>query len=429
MNVRSRLSLLLSASLLIGSAHAEMTEALFSAFTRCDAGFFKELKSSPLPSLRSEVLQSTGDLAWIKVPNRQESSTAHVDFPLTIKVAGLPVLQYVDSVIDLEAQGLYFTWGFVIGAPLEQTYKALGALVNEGSRLKRGNPEYVRADVKVGNSSWLPIGTPVSQAVGLQKTERVFLIEPRDANTTEVTCSIQGSVTPKILQELRPDIHGREYPKAMRPVGLDDIPIPSQTKKLVDVIFKAHPKWQPRFKRIDLKQEWGDASNKKFGRLEIQASSEGFLKIKESSSSEFYVERLMALGGLIQLKHKFDNTQRPMNGITSLQELRWSENQAGAGSIAITTTSVLYLGLKMMSYAPPEPSGEICIPGPSRPASTLDSSLEGDLSILDCVDSNGQFKRELTLIEPLGLMLLTKYESITKKTSEKYTYSVLSLER
>lgn len=426
MSTLFRLSLLLMAGMSAVSAYAEMSNELFTAFARCDASFFRQLKITPLPGLSTENQNSAGDLAWIKVPNRKNEKNSRIDLPTNIRVGGLPVLQYQDQVSDLGSLGLYYTWGFVIGAPLEKTHSVLESLIERRDHLKKGLPEFVRVDVKIGNSDWLPVHTPINNAVGLRKTERVLLLEPYESDSTLATCSIQGLITPDILRELRPDIPSSEYPKPPAPpAGFDETPIPAKVRQIVVEFAHTHPEWQPRFKHIKLQVHWPTERGPASVANEIWATADNLIKVRELYSEGFQVERLFALAGLLQLKSKFYTKPVPTDRIFILNELSLTDALTHSGSINLKTSS---------GYLPESPglqtvsSHEVCNTTGSRSARDLHPSLRGELRVLKCSDDQGQFTREVILIESLGLTLKTRQAQNAPKRITEYSYTITNIE-
>jgi hypothetical protein len=207
----------IGAASLGGAANAQIPTDLFAAFTRCDNSFFKQLARQPIAKMDATLLDQGDGIAWIKVPNRTGKGTTRVRLPANTTLAGLPVIAYLDDVTDLEFAGMYYTWGFVIQAPLEATRRALLPHIYQPNRLHQDDDVYARVDVKQGDAPWQEETRPASQAVGQYRTERVFLLE-NDDDTTEqtlVSCNLQGKVTADILREIRPDIPANQYPKSI----------------------------------------------------------------------------------------------------------------------------------------------------------------------------------------------------------------------
>jgi hypothetical protein len=205
---------LIAAACFAGTAQAQISTDLFATFSRCDSSFFKQLVQQPIPRMDSGALGQGDGIAWIKVPNRVGKSTTRLRLPENTTLAGLPVTHYLDDITDLEFAGMYYTWGFVVQAPVEVTRRALMPYIHQSQRLHADDSSYVRVDVKVGNSPWQAEAQPVNQAVGTSRTERAFLIErDDDVEQTLVSCNLQGKVTADILREIRPDIPANQYPQ------------------------------------------------------------------------------------------------------------------------------------------------------------------------------------------------------------------------
>ena len=202
-------------SLLASQAHAQISSDLFNTFSRCDATFFKQLALQSINHLDDSFVRVENGYAWIQVPSRTAEGQTRATLPSGITLGGLPVLEYLDDIIDLGKDGLYLTWGFVLQAQPEQVQQALAPYIYQNTRLKPIDGSYVRVEVKRGNGPWTVDSNPVHQAVGLAKTEKVFQIEADDeqGKRTLVSCSLQGKVTPDILREIRPDIPASQYPQ------------------------------------------------------------------------------------------------------------------------------------------------------------------------------------------------------------------------
>jgi hypothetical protein len=204
----------IAATCFAGAAQAQISTDLFATFSRCDSSFFKQLLQQPIVRMDSAALGQGEGIAWIKVPDRTGKNTTRLRLPENTTLAGLPVVQYLDDITNLEFAGMYYTWGFVIQAPVEVTRRALLPHIYQSQRLHADDNSYVRVDVKVGTSPWQAETQAVTQAVGTSKTERAFLIErDDDAEQTLVSCNLQGKVTPDILREIRPDVPANQYPQ------------------------------------------------------------------------------------------------------------------------------------------------------------------------------------------------------------------------
>lgn len=190
------------------ASHAtNVSDDFITKFSACDSGLFTELKNNDVAWRAVAPVKNNGDATWIKVPDRKDGAKNEVILQSPVSVGGLELLSYFDEILELDPLGGYYFWGFTVKGDVVNVEKKIRALVSDNARLRRDGPAFVRTELKVGHGPWQKANT-ANAAVGAGKTERVFLIEPHEsrANTVRLSCSIQGTLSPEVIKDVRPDI-------------------------------------------------------------------------------------------------------------------------------------------------------------------------------------------------------------------------------
>ena len=309
---------ILITALFLTSAHADVFEDTFRDFTSCDASVFRTLHREAATWKTVVPLESIGDYSWIKVKNRLEDRDNHIDFTNSPTVAGLKLLSFIDETTDLDSMGLYYYWGFTVSGTVENVVQKLKPLIHNSERLRNDGGAFVRTEIKLPGSRWLPAVTNANTASGVYKVERVLLIEPDEGhkNVVRVSCSLQGGVTADLLKEVRPDIDPKEYPKQIRfdidpkdlqkqasPTVFDDTQIPESVAKVA-----RETTWTPKFKKLSYtyNTKLNDTTSTYDSRVTVEMEAqEQLVKVKEMYGT-FTVQRLMA--GMAQLKSRSTGT-------------------------------------------------------------------------------------------------------------------------
>lgn len=165
--------------------------------------------------------------ASVEVKNRGKAATIAVENPLAEKgrdqvfrepldVDGLRLLAWHDEVsydVDL---GAFLYWGFKAEGSLKAVAGKINAILPSSGRLVDEGNVWARAEIRmVGDpvDSWRSSGAGSGSVTAKGRVERVLVLESGAAGQTNVFCTLQGSVTPPLLQTLRPDLTKAEYPQ------------------------------------------------------------------------------------------------------------------------------------------------------------------------------------------------------------------------
>ena len=177
-------------------------------------------------------------------------------------------------------------------------------MLDQPGALQKGEAEYTRSELKVGNG-WQSIKPQPGKAPGLRQVERVLIVEPEGKQGTQsrVSCSVQGGVNAGILAHLRPDIATTDYPRTVAETNISDVDVPANVLKHLD-----SPLLQPKFKTLSYTYLSKKGDGSKDLPTSVTFKAEGGLLVKnEVYGNTFNVDRLTQ-ADLIQLKSK-------MNGV------------------------------------------------------------------------------------------------------------------
>ena len=405
----SAAALVLSSALLLPSlAHADDAALVdtLKAFTRCDASFFSSLNTHRDAWKAYAPLKQDQDFAWIAVPDRasRNGNSVPVSAP---PIAGLKLVSYADEVTDLGELGLYYYWSFIVQGGVDDVARHLAPLLEQPALLHKGDGEYTRSELKVGDH-WQAIKPQPGKAPGTRHVERVLIVEPEGKQGTQsrVSCSVQGGVNAALLAQLRPDIAPVDYPRTLVEPGINDVEVPASVLQHLNA-----PLLQPKFKTLTYTYR----AKKDDGSLDSPTSvtfsaDGGLLNKNEVYNDTFHVER-QTKADLIQLKSK-------MNGIGDGRVLLTHEITL---DIPPTWTPGQTLSARMtMADVPAKPTDTSritplnCVVGQRFPARQVFASLTGDAIKLEC--DQGDYKTTRAFIEDLGLAMTLE------STSDKIHY-------
>ncbi|MGY1949443.1 hypothetical protein [Pseudomonas pergaminensis] len=409
---------LASALLLPSLAHADDAALVdtLKAFTRCDASFFSSLNSHRDAWQAYAPLKQEKDFTWIAVRDRtdRKANAVPVSAPA---IAGLKLLSYNDEVADLGPLGLYYYWGFIVDGGVDEVAKHFAALLDQPGALQKGDGEYTRSELKVGNT-WQGIKPMPGKAPGLRNVERVLIVEPEGKLGTQsrVSCSVQGGVNAGLLALLRPDIAPVDYPRTVVETTLGDVAVPPNVLQRLDA-----PLLQPRFKTLTYTYLSRNGDGKD-APVTVTLKAEGGLLVKnEAYGRAFNVDRLM-LADLFQLKSK-------MNGVGAGQVLQTRDAELKVPT-HWTPGQTLSAHLQM-AYVPTKPTDPptettlTCTVGERFPARQVFASLTGDAIRLACEQDD--YKSNRAFIEDLGVALTL--ESTSSQTHYVNEFTALDLVR
>ncbi|MBN2978319.1 hypothetical protein [Pseudomonas lactucae] len=406
-------ALLLAAALLLPTiAHADDAARVdtLKAFARCDASFFSSLNAHRDAWLAYAPLKQQKDFSWIAVVNRADHKANQV--PVSAPpVAGLKLLSYADEVSDLGQLGLYYYWGFVVQGNVDEVAQRLAPLLDQPARLQKGDGDYTRSDLKVGDR-WQAIKPQPGKAPGLRHVERVLIVEPegKQGTHTRISCSLQGGVDAALLAWLRPDIAPVDYPRTVIETSINDVEVPAGVLQRLD-----SPLLQPKFKTLSYTYLSKKGDGKDSPTSVTFTAEGGLLKKNEVYGSTFNVDRLVQ-ADLIQLKSK-------MNGVGDGRVLQTRDvelslpAQWAAGQTLSTRLHMVNVPGKPTDT--PVETSMNCKIGERFPARQVFASLTGDAIKLTC--DQGDYKTERAFIEDLGVALTLQSTSGQTHYENEYT--------
>ncbi|UNM18134.1 hypothetical protein K0P33_21650 [Pseudomonas sp. ArH3a] len=399
-------ALLLAAAVLPSLAHADdaaLTDTL-KAFTRCDASFFSSLNTHRDAWQAYAPLKQEKNFTWIAVKNRADRKADQV--PVSAPpIAGLKLLSYADEVADLGPLGRYYYWGFIVDGGVDEVAQRLAPLLEQPGSLQKGDKEYTRSELKVGNG-WQSIKPQPGKAPGTRQVERVLIVEPQGKQGTQsrVSCSVQGGVNAGLLALLRPDIAPVDYPRTQIETNFSDVDVPANVLQRLD-----SPLLQPKFKTLNYSYLSKKGDGSKDVPTSVTFKAEGGLLVKnEAYGNTFNVDRLTQ-ADLIQLKSK-------MNGVGDGRVLQTREVELKLPN-SWAPGQTLSARMKMLNV-PAQPTDKpyetslTCKVGERIPARQVFAALTGDAIKLAC--DQGDYKTSRVFIEDLGVALtleLTSSES------------------
>lgn len=412
-------ALLASALMVPALAHADdaaLTDTL-KAFTRCDASFFSSLNTHRDAWQAYAPLKQEKNFTWIAVRDRADRNANAV--PVSAPpIAGLKLLSYNDEVTDLGPLGLFYYWGFIVDGNVDEVAKRLSPLLDQPDALKKGDAEYTRSELKVGEG-WQSIKPQPGKAPGLRQVERVLIVEPEGKQGTQsrVSCSVQGGVNAGVLARLRPDIATVDYPRTLAETNISDVDVPANVLQRLD-----SPLLQPKFKTLSYTYLSKKGDGSKDLPTSVTFKAEGGLLVKnEVYGNTFNVDRLTQ-ADLIQLKSK-------MNGVGDGRVLQTRDAQLSVPT-RWAPGQTLSAQLRMVNV-PGKPTDKpietslTCKIGERIPARQVFAALTGDAIKLAC--DQGDYKTSRVFIEDLGVALTL--ESTSSQTHYVNEYTALDVVR
>ena len=392
------------------AADAALIDTL-KAFTRCDASFFSSLNTHRDAWQAYAPLKQDKNFTWIAVRNRTDHKANLV--PVSAPpIAGLKLLSYSDEVTDLGPLGLFYYWGFIVDGGVDEVAQRLAPLLEHPGALQKGDREYTRSELKVGEG-WQFIKPQPGKAPGMRQVERVLIVEPEGKQGTQarVSCSVQGGVNAGLLARLRPDIAPVDYPRTQAEVNISDVEVPANVLQQLGA-----PLLQPKFKSLS----YTYLSKKNDGSKDLPTSvtfkAEGGLLMKnEVYGQTFNVDRLTQ-ADLIQLKSK-------MNGVGDGRVLQTREAELKVPASWVPGQT-LTAQLRMVNL-PARPSDKpietslTCTVGARIPARQVFAALTGEAIKLAC--DQGDYTTSRVFIEDLGVALTLESTSSQTHYVNEYT--------
>lgn len=215
------LSALLTAPLLCFSpafaAVEPIPDDVLGELSHCDASFFESLRRHASEFSSAPQFTKNSGFAYFKVPDRADPQHSTLKFSKPFKLHGFEVVGYFDEFMGVSADDAFISWGFLLRAPLEDVVRGTETVVWDSPRLQRDGPVFARSELwDHANKAdgWQKIATPGGVEAQTGTVERVLLIETyeKDPGLTRFGCSLQGTVTPDLLNKARPDVLAKTAP-------------------------------------------------------------------------------------------------------------------------------------------------------------------------------------------------------------------------
>lgn len=183
-------------------------------FAQCDASLFNALKERPDLFGTAVEIKNRGTAATIAVGNPLAERSRDQVFRKPLDVDGLRLLAWHDEVsYDFEL-GAFLYWGFKAEGNIDAVAKKINAYRPTSRKLVDEGNAWAYSEIRnVGDSddSWRPSATGTPTPKG--SVERALMLEVDADGQIYIYCTLQGSVTPPLLQSLRPDLTTAEYPQ------------------------------------------------------------------------------------------------------------------------------------------------------------------------------------------------------------------------
>ena len=206
--------LTLGVGLMAGSAfgaNPPASDRILSDLSRCDRTFFATLGQHAGEYASNPHFRTSGIDGYFQVADRSDPKLAIRKFEPPLKLGNFEAVAYFDEVFDMDGQGAFVAWGFILRAPIKDVVAATRSLLWESQRLRQDDAAYVRSELWTHakkDAGWEKVATVGGQVPKPGTVERVLLIEPfeEDASLTRFGCSLQGAVTREMLKVERPDV-------------------------------------------------------------------------------------------------------------------------------------------------------------------------------------------------------------------------------
>lgn len=220
----SRLSLAPLASILLfaaasasaADASSESASEALRLFAKCDASLFTALKENPNLFGTAAEVKNRGKAATIAVGNPLSEKGRDQLFRKPLEIDGLRLVAWHDEISYDVTLGAFLFWGFKAEGDLKTVAKKFNATLPASGKVIDAGDVWARAEIRmIGDpvGSWRPNSAASGTATPKGSVERVLLLESEAAGQTSIYCTLQGSVTPPLLQVLRPDLTDAEYPQ------------------------------------------------------------------------------------------------------------------------------------------------------------------------------------------------------------------------
>lgn len=188
----------------------EAANAALVAFTQCDQSFFTALALKPQSFGFGVAVSTAGNVASPTVTDPLSDKGRVQTFEKPVEVGGLKLLAYRNEVSYDVNMGAFLWWGFDVEGTVNSVAQAANQLLKPEQKLIKEGGMWARSEYRrVGDplDSWRRGGQGNGTVTEKGVVERVLIVEEHDIKgRTKLYCTLQGSVTPPLLQRVRPDL-------------------------------------------------------------------------------------------------------------------------------------------------------------------------------------------------------------------------------
>lgn len=185
-------------------------DQLMTSFTECDSQFFSKiaLYKSNLAKYAT-IKDISPNQAYIMVKDRSINSQNYYHFNTPIIYQSLNLTGYYDSSLSLGKYGDYYFWGFIVDNSIEQIKTTLNAL--KWDEMEEDSLYITHAKIHYNSDkfdSWQSNSNAIEGVKTLPQAnsvEKLLMLE-KSPEMTLLVCSIQGFLSPTLLNSIRPDI-------------------------------------------------------------------------------------------------------------------------------------------------------------------------------------------------------------------------------
>ncbi|WP_440216749.1 hypothetical protein [Chromobacterium piscinae] len=183
---------------------------MLKKFSLCDASFFSYLNEYADEAKQLASIEQQQNFLNFKVEDRlKDGAPSTVRFTHPLQIGALTILGYQDNYSNLGRLGRYYYWGFVVKGLPDDVYRQLPQEIAQ--KLHKDKESYTRNEwkiVKQEPTEWLSgSASAAGEPTRPGTAERLLMIEKSDGAPQESTilCSVQGTILPAVLKNIRPD--------------------------------------------------------------------------------------------------------------------------------------------------------------------------------------------------------------------------------
>lgn len=386
-----------------GPAMSQASTKVLKDFTACDGSFFSSLHQDR-KAWDGVPLGGAGNVSGIRVPDRNDKARNSVVFKRAINVNGLALTEYMDWYVDGKSLGKMLFWGFTISGRPAEVMERLRPLIKDEERLRKDGAGFMRAEVKIAQSPWVPAIVNSGAAAGLNKVERTLMIDLDESkNEVTVMCSLQGGLTAAVLKEVRPDMAEKEYPRELQAATFEDAPIPKDVAATAQSILAAGEAWKPKFKSLSYVERLAGANGKpgQAVKIELRALPDGLISKREMYGEMFSTRSLM-LGNIALLKFQMVGMGDERPSVSSALRLDMPQALPPGTMVSVERESG-----SVPAFGGEQSSSDTsrCEARSSIDVDAVLPSLKGKGIALACTSSAGTPPYSMLYVESLGVAL------------------------